>query len=189
MDIYRLSSDGPELIVKGGEFGTTYIDPYPASGGGYRFVDITGNGDYTNDAGIAWIDVDCDIILHDVIIDFNDNRLTLPYNLELQNSWEKDFTETKYLNGHCVGDWNAAVSKKTSVNTDLPRDDERILMLHELAVWNNIAHIRTPDGSSYAANVQVTEKAAYDTNIKAFSLSITRVDPEGFEGIDEDNYG
>ena len=189
VDIYRLSSDGPELIVKGGEFGTTYIDPYPASGGGYRFVDITGNGDYTNDVGIAWVDVDCDIILHDVIIDFNDNRLTLPYNLELQNSWEKDFTETKYLNGHCVGDWNAAVSKKSSVNTDLPRDDERILMLHELAVWNNIAHIRTPDGSSYAANVQVTEKAAYDTNIKAFSLSITRVDPEGFEGIDEDNYG
>ena len=27
VDIYRLSADKPELIVKGGEFGTTYIDP------------------------------------------------------------------------------------------------------------------------------------------------------------------
>ena len=47
-DIYRLSADGPELIIYGGAFGTSYVDPYPAfgEGCGHRIVDRTVNGDY-----------------------------------------------------------------------------------------------------------------------------------------------
>ncbi|MBP5383563.1 MAG: hypothetical protein J6Y57_01150 [Lachnospiraceae bacterium] len=186
VDIYRLSADKPELIVKGGNFGTYYIDPYPASNGGYRFVDITANGDYTNETGIAWIDIDHDLVLKEAIIDFGGGeRLALPYNLELQSSWEKDFEETKYLNGHVVGDWNKAVSRTVSLNTLLLRNDERIATIRDLAVWSGICHVRTPDGSSYSANVQVSESASYSTKAVSFTFSITRVDPEGYEGIDE----
>lgn len=186
VDIYRLSADKPELIVKGGEFGTFYIDPYPASGGGYRFVDITANGDYTNDTGIAWVDVDSSFELNEAVIDFNGDRLVIPYNLELQNDWDKEFEETKYLNGHVVGDWNASVSRTGSINTLFLRDDARIETMRELAAWNGICHVRTPDGSSYSANVQVSESASYDTKIVSYTLTITRVDPEGYEGIAEE---
>lgn len=187
VDIYRLSADKPELIVKGGNFGTYYIDPYPASNGGYRFVDITANGDYTNETGIAWIDIDHDLVLKEAIIDFGGERLALPYNLELQSSWEKDFEETKYLNGHVVGDWNKAVSRSVSINTLLLRNDERIATIRDLAVWSGICHVRTPDGSSYSADVQVSESASYSTKAVSFTLNITRVDHEGYEGIDEAN--
>lgn len=188
VDIYRLSADKPELIVKGGNFGTYYIDPYPASNGGYRFVDITANGDYTNETGIAWIDIDHDLVLKEAIIDFGGGeRLALPYNLELQSSWEKDFEETKYLNGHVVGDWNKAVSRSVSINTLLLRNDERIATIRDLAVWSGICHVRTPDGSSYSADVQVSESASYSTKAVSFTFNITRVDPEGYEGIDEAN--
>jgi hypothetical protein len=188
VDIYRLSVDKPELIVQGGTFGTTYIDPYPAAGGGYRFVDRTANGDYINEEGIAWVDVDGDLVLDEVVIDFDDNRLLLPYNLEISDSWKKDFEETKYLNGHIVGDWNAGVNRTVSITTDLPQDSELIPMIHELAIYSGVCHVRTPNGASYAADIQVSEKSGYSSSINAYTLNITRVDPEGFEGIDEDDY-
>ena len=186
VDIYRLSADRPELIVKGGEFGTTYTDPYPASNGGYRFVDITANGDYTNEDGIAWIDKDCEFILNEAVIDFNGESLTVPYNLELESTWDKDFRETNYLNGHVVGDWNTSLSRSGTINTLFLRDDARIATIRELAAWNGICHVRTPDGSSYSANVQVSESASYDTKIINYTFSINRVDPEGNEGIAEE---
>lgn len=186
VDIYRLSADKPELIVKGGDFGTTYIDPYPASKGGYRFVDMTANGDYTTADGIAWIDKTCSFTLDDAVIDFNGEQLVIPYNLELENSWDKDFEETKYLNGHIVGDWNAAVSRSGSINTVLLRNDARIKTIRDLAVWNGLCHVRTPDGSSYSANVSVSESANYSTKAVTYSFNITRVDPEGYDAISEE---
>lgn len=182
VDIYRLSADKPELIVKGGEFGTDYLDPYPASNGGYRFVDITANGDYTNETGIAWVDEDCDLVLKEVIIDFDEDRLVLPYNLDINHSWAKDFKETKYLNGHVVGDWNTAVSRTGNINTLLLNNDSRIATIRKLAAWSDVCHVRTPDGSSFAANVQVMESSSYTTSATNFTFSITRVDSEGYEG-------
>lgn len=186
VDIYRLSADKPELIVKGGDFGQFYLDPYPASNGGYRFVDVTANGDYTTATGIAWIDKTCSLTLEDAIIDFNGERLVLPYNLELSNSWEKDFEETKYLNGHVVGDWNAAVSRSGSIGAVLERNDARNATIRDLAAWNGICHVRTPDGSSYSADVQVSESLSYSSKSREYTLSITRVDPEGQEAVAEE---
>ena len=186
VDIYRLSADKPELIVKGGDFGQYYLDPYPASKGGYRFVDVTSNGDYTTATGIAWIDKTSTLTLTDAIIDFNKEQLILPYNLELSNSWEKDFDETKYLNGHVVGDWNAAISRKGSINAVLQRDDARNAIIRDLAAWNGVCHVRTPDGSSYSANVEVSESLSYSSKSREYTLSITRVDPEGYEGVAEE---
>ena len=188
VDIYRLSADKPELIVKGGTFGNNYIDPYPASGGGYRVVDVTANGDYSNDTGLAWVDVTHDLMLPEAIIDFNDNQLSLPYNLSLSNTWKKDFTETKYLNGHVVGDWNAAVSRTGSIGTVLLEDDARVLLVRELSTYTGVCHVRTPDGSSFNADIQVAETSSYDSRVRTFTLNMTKVDPEGFEGVDEDNY-
>lgn len=186
VDIYRLSADKPELIVKGGSFGQFYLDPYPASNGGYRFVDVTSNGDYTTADGIAWIDKPCSLTLKDAVIDFNGEKLILPYNLELSNSWEKDFSETKYLNGHVVGDWNAAISRNGSINAVLHRDDLRVPIIRDLAAWNGICHVRTPDGSSFSANVEVSESMSYSSKSRDYTFNITRVDPERNEGIAEE---
>lgn len=186
VDIYRLSADKPELIVKGGDFGQFYLDPYPASKGGYRFVDVTSNGDYTTATGIAWLDKTCDLTLTEAIIDFNKEQLALPYNLELSNSWEKDFEETKYLNGHVVGDWNAAISRTGSISAVLQRDDARVAIIRDLAAWNGVCHVRTPDGSSYSANVEVSESMSHASKSREYTFSITRVDPETYEGIAEE---
>lgn len=193
-DIYRLSADLPELIVEDGAWGTTYVDPYPAIGeyGGHRVVFKTINGDYiTEDNTMAWIDLGeeegdrLDSI--DALIDFNGYQLPIRYNVTLSNGWDKDFRETRYLGGAIQGDWNVGVSRSGSVKASAISavDAENISVLRRLAAWTGICHVRTLDGSSYAADVQVSDDISWEQGPKAreVSLSITRVDPEGPEGL------
>ena len=192
-DIYRLSADKPVLVYPGAEFGTGYVDPYPAIGemGGHRIVFRTSNGDYiTQDNKTAWKDIGAEegdiLSIEDTVIDFGRDRVRLPYDLKLRSSWGKEFTEKKYLGGSIQGDWGAAVSRKSSVDTVVAvlKDPETIRMMRRLAEHTGICHVRTNDGSSYAADIQVTESSGSDTGGKlaSFSLSITRVSPQGYDG-------
>lgn len=189
-DIYRLSVDKPQLIYAGATYGETYVDPYPALGefGGYRFVDVTIDGDYvTADNELAWVDIEAEVDGNGNIIDFDGGQIMLEYNPDVSNSWKKDFKETKYLGGSVQGDWNPAVSRTSTVNSVAvtASDQETIEAMRRLATHTGICHVRTKDGSSYAADVQVSESYSVSNGNKlaSFTLSITRVDPEGYDGM------
>ena len=194
-DIYRLSIDRPELVVKGGEFGSTYVDPYPTIGefGGYRFVYMTANGDYnTPEDRLAMVDIMAPLDTITNIIDFGGNQALITYNVDLSSSWKKDFKETLYLGGSVQGDWNPAVSRTGSVNGVLIKatDQDLIEAMRRLAVYPGVCHVRTVDGSSYSADVQVSESRGHEPSdlVATFSLSITRVDPEMPDGIPVSEY-
>lgn len=193
-DVYRLSADRPVKVLEGAEFGTDYVDPYPAVGdfGGYRFVYMTINGDYiTEDNELAWLDVMGGIADQVTIIDFDGNQIILPYNLEVSNNWEKDFKETRYLGGSIQGDWNVGVHRGASVGTEVATDDQNLIaMMRRLAVYPGICHVRTPEGSSFAADVQVKEVQSYSVagKIATFDMSITRVDSSGLDGLPLDEW-
>ena len=65
----------------------------------------------------------------------------------------------------------------------LETDDERIDLLRALAAYPGIAHVRTPDGASYAADVQVKQSGEYSSGLASFDLTVQRVSPEGNEGM------
>lgn len=191
-DIYRITLDKPELIVRGGEFGTTYVDPYPGFGDvcGHRVVTRTKNGDYITAANqIAWIDLDEDDgdILTDqsMVIDVDGDQIELPYNLEFSNTWKKDFQRTAYLGGSIQGDWNPAVTRDMSANTVIISgpDVDRQLSMRDLAGYAGPAHVRTPDGSSFACDIQVRESMDYKSSKVAYSLTIQAIDPQAPEGM------
>lgn len=190
-DIYRLSADKPQLIVKGATFGETYVDPYPAIGeaGGHRLVAITSNNDYATATGLGWYDAqedDGDILLDDnMIIDVDGEHIVLPYDIELSNKWGKDFKRTSYLGGSVQGDWNPAVTRDLSANTVLVRGDDldRQLMMRDLAGYAGIAHVRTPDGSSLTVNIQIDERQSYDTRKISYTLTMQAIDPEALDGM------
>ncbi len=193
-DIYRLTVDRPELIYPNAEFGTAYVDPYPATGefGGHRIVYKTVYGDYiTADNQLAWIDLrepEGDILDTDyTIIDFGTGRILINRNLDIGNSWSKDFEETQYLGGSVQGDWNPAVSRKSSVATVAVSilDQQTIQAMRRLATYAGICHVRTSDGSSYSANVDVSDKYDHSNgrNVISYDLNINRVDPEGYDGM------
>ena len=200
IDIYRLSVDAPELIVSHGEFGETYVDPYPAFGdtGGHRVVYLTSNDDYiTEDESYAWVDLDASdgdyLGIESTIIDFGGARLILDYNLALKSSWAKDVQITSYLGGSVQGDWNPAVTRTGTVSGVLITldDPSQIATMRTLADYAGICHVRTPDGSSYAADVQVSEDRSHENGgkIVEFSLSISKVDPEALDGMTLEEWG
>ena len=187
-DIYRLSADLPELIVKGAAFGTDYVDPYPAIGGGYRFVTVTANGDYITSANeMAWVDVQSGFTSACSIIDFDGQTASLAYNIDFDSTWKKDFQQTKYLGGSVVGDWNAGVIKDVSLSTVsvVSSDAETIETMRSLAEYEGICTIRTQDGSCFKANLEVTERRSYQQagKLAEFTISGTRVDPEELDGM------
>lgn len=200
-DIYRLSVDRPELIVENGSFDTKYVDPYPTLGdfGGHRVVYKTINGDYiTEDNEPAWDDYDVESypeLKHDlfgIIIDFDGDRLELPYNIALSNSWKKGFTVTKYLGGSIQGDWDPGIERTVSASTAIPVEvtPDKIELLRKLATYPGVCHVRTPDGSSYSANIEVKDdrEEKWTTRVSKVSLDITKIDSESTDGITYDEW-
>lgn len=188
IDIYRLSKDKPELIVQNGDYDTVYMDPYPTIGNyGHRVVARTVNGDYiTEDGTPAWVDLPALYNEYSMIIDFDGGQLVLSFDIALQHKWSKDFKVTNYLGGSQQGDWNTAIDRTGTYTTDLVEgmDDELIEGIRTLARHSGICHVRTPEGSSYAADVQVSESQGFSTvGIVSFTMSVTRVDPETLDGI------
>lgn len=191
-DIYRITSDQPELIVRDGTYGTTYVDPYPAFGPtcGHRVVAKTSTGSYiTEDDTLAWYDLsyqDGDFIeCNSLVIDCNGMQILLPFNLELTNKWQKDFKRTSYLGGSVQGDWNPAVLRDLSAKTVIVknRDTGELMDMRDLAAYAGPAHIRTPDGSSFSCDIQVTEDASYGDKKVKYSLSVKGIDPEEPDGV------
>lgn len=197
VDIYRLSRDEPELIIEDSNFGTTYVDPYPAFGEncGHRVVLKTAEGDYITKYNTpAWLDLDDldgDIINEEsVVINFGTQSVKLPYNITLSNSWAKDFERTSYLGGAVVGDWNPAVTRDTEIGTAVivSSNLSDINLLRRLANYTDVCHVRTPEGSSYAADVQLSEKQSHDSAVAEFSLKVKAIDPEELDGMTIDEW-
>ena len=195
-DIYRLSVDKPVLIVKGGQFGETYVDPYPTIGpyGGHRVVTVTANGDFISndaDSDMAWIDLDYtdgDIFLSDFpIVNFGEGSFEILYNVDLSTNWTKDFKETRYLGGHIQGDWNAGIHRDSTISSVILREDDTAtaVLFRRMAEYPGICHIRTLDGSNYYADIQVSETIPHDEDpTNTYSFKITRVDSDGYDGIE-----
>jgi hypothetical protein len=192
-DIYRLSVDRPALIYEGAKFGEQYVDPFPTIGenGGHRIVFKSKDGDYiTADETMAWTDFsedDGDFLPNgSTIIDFGAGRVNLDYDLDLSSDWAKDVEVTNYLGGSVQGDWNPAINRSGKVSAIVPLADvDTIEGLRRLADYPGICHIRTNEGSSYPADIQVSESINKDSGHKvaSFDISITKVDPEALDGL------
>ena len=192
-DIYRLSADKPELIYPNAEFGDTIVDPYPAINGGYRLVFKTANGDYITDDNMpAWLDIESGFEYDKAIIDFGNDSVEFYYNVDTSHNWSKDFKMTEYLGGAVQGDWNPAVTREGTLDSLVlkPFEPDTIQGLRRLAVYSGICNVRTLDGSSFHANVDVSETNPHDRygKISEFSLNITRVDAQGYDGVTLDTW-
>lgn len=190
VNIYRLSADKPQLIYKGAEFGTTYVDPYPTLGqyGGYRLAYMTANGDFITSSFVpAILDISAPYTVENHIINFGNAEVTLEMNLTVSHSWEKSFQQTKYLGGAVQGDWLAGVLRSGSVAavTYVPQNKEVQEALRRLAVYDGLCHVRTAEGSNFVANVNVSEDMGYESagKLGSFSLEIQACDNPDLDGM------
>ena len=207
-DIYRLTADKPQLVYSGAEFGTAYVDPYPTIGkeGGYRIVFRTANGDYITDeytdtsgnlipTTSAWYDIHTNFKTKFQLIDFGGTEIEFKYNITLDNSWKKKFTQTNYLGGSTQGDWDAGTNFETSVsgNTFYDIEPEVYEELRDLADYSGLCHLRTIDGTNICCNIEVSDNSTFNSleHQHDISLSIQKVDNPELDGmsLEEWNYG
>jgi len=193
-DLYRLSVDRPELILSDGIYAQDYIDPYPAlnDNGGILVVGKTANGDYiTAENSFAWSYYFFDFSEGKTIINFDEEMIELQYDMTLDNSWKKDFERTTYLGGSVQGDWNQAVERdlKLSANSVSLDETELIEKMRRLADYPGVCHIRTPEGSSFACDIQVAEAVDGNTpQIINFSLTVSRIETQEQDAITQEQW-
>ena len=189
IDIYRLSADKPQLIYKGGNFDTVYIDPYPTIGpeGGYRVVYVTKNGDYTAGSKPAWTDIKFGLSTKFQLIDFDGDQIEFKYNIKLKNNWKKRFTKVVFLGGSAQGYWETGYDFDGSVDGNVFYDlePETYIQLRSLGAYDNVCHLRTIDGTNICCNIDVSDSSQYNSleHQHDISLSITEVDNPDLDGL------
>ena len=91
--------------------------------------------------------------------DWQGGSLELPYNLSIGDSYKKDVDIRKHMNGSVDGYWNRGVERTGSLSSDLIRltQQDEINAARALARYTGPVFVRTPDGSAYEADVQVSD--------------------------------
>ena len=156
-DIYRMTGDGPVLIGAG--FPLTYMgtDEYAPFGDAmthyYRIAIRTADGD------VEYADVEYVQEGSCIRFDWANGSLELPYNLSIGDKYAKDVEIRKHMDGGIDGYWNDNIDRSASFSSDLIRlqQQETIDAARQLARYSGPVFVRTPDGSAYEADVQVSD--------------------------------
>ena len=175
-DVFRITPDGSYAIAVGQALDATVTDPYAPYGGegmAYRIALTTADGD-TN-----WLDFPYELSAKELRIDFGGSYVELPWNLAISDSWRKDFESRAHLGAETPdGYWNESVERTAGLSTDVLRvgDPERAAALAALAQHAGPCFVRTPTGSAYEADVEVSgmDRSAM-SGVCAVSLDATEV--------------
>ena len=153
-DVYRLTSDRPQLIASNRELDETLIDEYAPFGANtsYRVALRTVDG------GTEWADFPYSLKAYVCRFDFDGQYLEFPYQMNIQNQFAKDFERNRKMTGEDDGFWNQGVERRASLSTDPVIFDEptQIQRVFALARYAGAVLVRTPDGLCYQANVDVS---------------------------------
>lgn len=174
-DIYRLNGDGAKLI--GQSFPLTFVamDDYAPFGDDltlyYRIAIRTVDGD------VAFADVEYVQDGSKIRFDWAAGTLELPYNLSVGDKYKKSMTTREHIDGGIDGYWNRNISRTASLNSDvisLTMQDE-INAARQLARYSGPVFVRTPDGSAYEADVQVSDMST-DGTLTKIAIDATEID-------------
>lgn len=174
-DIYRYTADGAVLIGSGYADGDTATDEYAPFGTSvnlyYRIVTRTVDGD-AEFAEIPYT-LPCGVLR----FDWPYGVLELPYNINISDSYSKDAARRMHRDGVQNVYWNPGVNRTAKYASELVRLDNQadIEAARQLARYPGAVFVRTPDGSAFAADVQVNELSTSGV-IQVVSLSITEIE-------------
>ena len=156
--------------------GRRVLDPYAPYGKGslaYRVVVRTVDGD------LSWTDYPYQLSFAALRFDFGSRHIELPYNIKINDSYSKDFSATRYLDGSIDGFWNAGSMRQGGFTTDLIKifDRARLDTVRELAHYAGPCFVRTPEGCAFMADVEVNSiGTSYDSLALGISISVTEVE-------------
>lgn len=177
-EVYRVTGDGPVLIASGLGHAEEVVDdfaPFGSGEHGYRVVCRTADGDAESS------EYPYELACSSLRFDFDGTYVECPYDVSLQDGYTKDFESLALLDGSVTGDWNEAVTRRASLSTRMIRftDAGQIARVRRLARHAGPVFVRTPDGSAYEANVDVSgigdvrKESAIDVAFDAVEIGLT----------------
>lgn len=173
-DIYRMTGDGVYPIGIGYPMTYTATDEYAPFGDSmtqyYRIALRTVDG------SVSFADFEYFADGNAIRLDWRDGLLELPYNISVQDKYKKDVDIRKHIDGSMDAYWNEGVERSGALNTDVIRleSQEDIDMVRKLGRYSGPIFVRTPDGSAYQADVQVSNMSTPGL-IEAIALDATEI--------------
>ena len=174
-DIYRLSGSRAQLIGDGFPLAYTAIDEYAPFGGDltlyYRIAIRTQDGD------VAYSDFEYNADGGYLRFDWDGNILELPYDITITDGYKKSVDIRQHMDGSSDGYWNKNIERTGSLSTDVIRLEQaaEIDLAKQLARYPGAVFVRTPDGSAYEADVQVSDMSVQSRNITSIAIDATEV--------------
>ena len=174
-DIYRLSGDGAQLIGDGFPLTYTAVDEYAPFGDDltlyYRIAIRTQDGD------VAYSDFEYNADGGYLRFDWDGNILELPYDITITDGYKKSVDIRQHMDGSSDGYWNKNIERTGSLSTDVIRLEQaaEIDLAKQLARYPGVVFVRTPDGSAYEADVQVSDMSVQSRNITSIAIDATEV--------------
>lgn len=172
-DIYRVSNDSTDLVAEGQLYGVDAIDRFAPYSRNmtllYRIATRTADGD------VQWADFEYQMPVGAMRFDWADgNFVELPYNISLQDSYEKNYESHQHLDGSVSGHWNPGFRKTGSYSTDIIKmqDADQARNVREMATYPGPVFVRTADGGAFEANVTLGMDTAYSSGALAVSLNV-----------------
>ena len=175
-DIYRLTGDGAVLIGESFPLTCTTTDEYAPFGEdmtlNYRVALRTIDGD------VSFADFEYVQDSSHLRFDWATGFVEYPYNLSIGDSYKKDVEFRSHLDGGIDGYWNQNVERQAKLSTDLIWIEQQDVIdkTRELARYAGPVYVRTPEGTAYEADVQVTDMSGTDNIIMAVAIDATEVD-------------
>ena len=176
-DVYRLTPDGATLIAEGRQQDEDVDDPYAPFGEdvslAYRVCVRTADGME------EWRDYPYELACGLTRIDWLDDYLELPYNLQLSEAWEKDFEARRHLDGTIDGYWNPGTQRTMTITTDLRKawDEAATRAVRQLAAHAGPCLVRTHTGLCFMANVQPSSFSwAYNSSTLPMGFDVSEIE-------------
>lgn len=173
-DIYRMTGDGAYLIGESFPLTFTATDEYAPFGDDltltYRFAIRTEDGD------VAFSDIEYTANGSVMRFDWSGGSLELPYNISIGDSYTKDVEIRAHMDGSNDAYWNENITRTGSLSSDLIRlsQQEDIDLARALARYAGAVFVRTPDGSAYEADVQVSDMST-EGILTAIAIDATEI--------------
>ena len=187
-DLYRVTNDSVDIIAEGQVYGMSATDRYaPFSnrlGLMYRVCNRTPDG------SVEWADFVYDMPVGVLRFDWGESSVELPYNISLQDSYEKNYEAHQHLDGSVSGHWNPGYKKTGTYSTDLIKitEAEKAKAVRDMATYAGPVFVRTADGGAFEANVSIGMDTQYSSGAVGISLNVEghtlsdvfRLSPEDF---------
>lgn len=175
-DIYRMDGGKPCLIGEGFPLTYTVIDEHAPFGDSedlsYRVALRT------VDCDVEFADIEYELPSKSIRLDWQGGTLELPYGNSIGDGYSKNVEFRQHMDGSVDGYWSKNIEHKGSYSSSIIKliQPEEISMARALARYAGAVFVRTPNGSAFPADVQVTDLSVKNKAVTAISIDATEVD-------------